>query len=210
METICLLHGLGQSNNAWAKTSKLLKKEQDERKICLLAPDLSQFVFHEPLTYGYLYATFEEYLNKQCRRWGKITLCGLSLGAVLALNYACNYPDHIRKLVLLAPQFAPDPKIIKMQNVLFSVFGSPKSDGFSSSQVKSLCKSMADIDLSEQVSGLHFPTIIMVGEKDKANRKAAMELHELMDNSVIKIVNDSRHEINKERPEVLIPYLLSI
>lgn len=52
--------------------------------------------------YGELYAAFSE----ECgREKDEIVLCGLSLGAVLALNYAIDHPDKVKALVLIAAQY---------------------------------------------------------------------------------------------------------
>ena len=34
-----------------------------------------------------------------------LNLCGLSLGAVLALNYAIDFPKKVNSLILIAPQY---------------------------------------------------------------------------------------------------------
>ena len=49
----------------------------------------------------------------------KIDLCGLSLGGVLSLNYAIEYPHKINSLVLIAPQYKMPVNLLKVQNLLF-------------------------------------------------------------------------------------------
>lgn len=53
-------------------------------------------------TYGELYTAFSEECDKEN---DEIVLCGLSLGAVLALNYAIDHPDKVKALVLIAAQY---------------------------------------------------------------------------------------------------------
>ena len=93
MKTI-LIHGLGQTAGAWNKTTELLPQED------VLCPELSAFIGGG--SYGELYSGFSGYLDELEQ---PLFLCGLSLGAVLALNYAADRPGSVRGLALAAPQF---------------------------------------------------------------------------------------------------------
>ena len=66
-------------------------------------------------TYGELHAAFSEECNKEN---DEIVLCGLSLGAVLALHYAID-PNKVKALVLIAAQYKMPEKLLKFQNMLF-------------------------------------------------------------------------------------------
>ena len=68
------------------------------------------------VTYKELYSAF----SGECDRENEgIVLCGLSLGAVLALNYAIDHPDKVRALVLIAAQYKMPKNLLKVQNILF-------------------------------------------------------------------------------------------
>ena len=67
-------------------------------------------------TYKELYTAFSEECNKE---HDEIVLCGLSLGAVLALNYAIDHPNKVKALVLIAAQYKMPEKLLKFQNMLF-------------------------------------------------------------------------------------------
>lgn len=84
MKTI-LIHGLGQTAGAWNKTAELLPQED------VLCPELSAFIGGG--SYGELYSGFSRYLDELGQ---PLFLCGLSLGAVLALNYAIDRPGSVR------------------------------------------------------------------------------------------------------------------
>ena len=55
----------------------------------LLGRNLPDLVHSKEVTYDNLYAAFSDYCNQYDE---PIDLCGLSLGGVLALNYAIQYP----------------------------------------------------------------------------------------------------------------------
>lgn len=67
-------------------------------------------------TYKELYSSFSGECDKENK---EIVLCGLSLGAVLALNYAIDHPDKVKALVLIAAQYKMPKKLLKVQNMLF-------------------------------------------------------------------------------------------
>ena len=49
-----------------------------------------------------MYAAFCDYCGGFSQ---SLNLCGLSLGAVLALNYAIDFPQRVNSLILIAPQY---------------------------------------------------------------------------------------------------------
>ena len=87
-----------------------------------MCPNLPDLVHSKEVTYDNLYAAFSDYCNQYDE---PIDLCGLSLGGVLALNYAIQYPKKVRSLVLIATQYKMPKKLLKFQNLLFRFM--PKS-----------------------------------------------------------------------------------
>ncbi len=112
-----------------------------------------------------------------------LNLCGLSVGGILALHYAIDHPDEVASLVLIGTQFAMPKKLLKFQNFIFRLM--PKraflSMGFSKKDFIQLSKTMMDLDFRVQLSRISCPTLIVCGEKDIANRKASIELADLID-----------------------------
>ena len=127
------------------------------------------------ITYKELYSAFSEVCDKEDE---EIVLCGLSLGAVLALNYAIDHPDKIKALVLIAAQYKMPEKLLKFQNVLFRLMPNSmfKQTGFTKADVISLCGTMAELDFTESLHNVSCPVLIVCGEKDNANKKASKEL----------------------------------
>ena len=91
---IILIHGLGQTADSWNETINMLSAETD-----VLCPGLSDF--YGSGGYDEMYQGFSEYLDKISR---PLYLCGLSLGAVLALNYALDHHERVSGIALAAPQ----------------------------------------------------------------------------------------------------------
>ena len=105
------LHGLGQKPDSWDRVIK--ETTVSDRSVCL---SLAEMLEGKAATYRELYTAFSEECDKEN---DEIVLCGLSLGAVLALNYAIDHPDKVKALVLIAAQYKMPKKLLKFQNMLF-------------------------------------------------------------------------------------------
>ncbi|WP_243023273.1 alpha/beta hydrolase [Clostridium sp. AM46-21] len=105
------LHGLGQKPDSWNKVIKETKVSESSVKL-----SLAEMLEGKSATYKELYSAF----SSECDKVNdEIVLCGLSLGAVLALNYAIDHPDKVKALVLIAAQYKMPKNLLKVQNILF-------------------------------------------------------------------------------------------
>ncbi len=196
MKTI-YLHGLGQTSADWTKTIE--KLDDAENSVC---PELTKINREEKVTYRGLYTAFSD----ECSRYDSpIMLCGLSLGAVLALNYAIDNPGRVGALVLVAAQYKMPKFTLKIQNIIFRMMpeNAFKQTGLSKRNTISLCDTMSELDFSGSLDKIICPTLIICGEKDSANKKAAAELAEKIKNAKLTIVGKAGHEINIDAPEKL-------
>lgn len=188
------LHGLGQSSSNWKKTISYM--ENSENTFC---PDLYNLIHDTEPYYNNLYEKFVDYCNSLNE---PLDLCGLSLGSILSLNYAIEYPEKVNSLILIAPQYKMPVKLLKIQNLIFQFM--PKSmfkqTGFDKNSFIQLCKSMMKLDFNNFV--ISCPTLIICGEKDKANKKSSYELSKKINSQLI-ILENSSHEVNIDSPKEL-------
>lgn len=194
---LIMLHGMGQSASSWDKTAALLPPD-----ITAVCPELSELFSCGECNYSTMYSAFCKYLDSFDK---PLHLCGLSLGAVLALNYATEHPQNVGSLVLFAPQFDMPKALLKFQNAVFRFMPNKMfaDIGFTKKDFISLTNSMADIDLSDRLSAINCPVMIACGEKDKTNIKAARQLTERLSNAELTLINGAGHEVNIDAPEEL-------
>jgi pimeloyl-ACP methyl ester carboxylesterase len=192
-----LIHGLGQNSSSWSKTVSFMPKD-----ICFYSPDLSVILRHKEVTYENLYHAFSDYCNSI---QDELNLCGLSLGAVLALHYTIEHPEKVQTLVLIAAQYKMPKVLLKLQNVMirFVPKGTFTSLGFQKNDFIKLTSSMAELDFSDRLEDIQCPTLIVCGEKDKANKQASQDLAENIPNSILHLIENTGHEVNIEAPEKL-------
>lgn len=110
MKTI-FLHGLGQDCTSWERTAAIMGNGTD-----VYCPSLPDWLLGKEVCYENLYQALEEY----CEPFHEpFCLCGLSLGGILALQYAIAHSDQVAALVLIGTQYQMPKKLLKLQNILF-------------------------------------------------------------------------------------------
>ena len=190
------IHGLGQTPASWDKTINALGVED------CTCPELPALIRDTDKTYQSLYSAFTAYCNDFN---DDVALYGLSLGAVLALNYAIDNPEKVKSLALIAPQYKMPKGILRFQNIIFRFM--PKSMfteiGFAKNDYIALCRSMMDLDFSGSLHKIVCRMLVLHGERDSANKKAAAEIAAKIKNADLQVVVGSGHEVNVDAPERL-------
>ena len=191
------LPGLGQKPDSGDRVIKETKVSGSS-----ISLSLAEMLKGKDVTYGELYSTFSFECNKENVEY---VLCGLSLGAVLALNYAIDHPDKVKALVLIAAQYKMPKKLLKFQNMLFHLMPNSmfRQIGFKKADVISLCDTMAELDFRDSLHNVSCPVLLVCGEKDNANKKASKELERYLSKSSFHELLKTGHEANIESPEEL-------
>ena len=191
------IHGLGQTPESW--DTVIMQMNTAEDSIC---PNLAEMVKGKETSYQNLYSAFAALCNETDE---PLVLCGLSLGGVLALNYAIDYPEKVEKLILLAPQYKMPKKLLRFQNLIFRFM--PQSSfeqmGFGKKAFLKLCRTMMELDFTQAIQKVSCPSLIIYGEKDKANKDASIDLAKLMRHATLIELSGVGHEMNIEAPSKL-------
>lgn len=195
--SVIFIHGLGQTQSNWDTTIENIAEESN-----FYCPNLCDLLKGKKINYVNLYSSFAKYCDNIAE---PLNLCGLSLGAVLALNYAIDNPEKVDSMVLIAAQYKMPKTLLKFQNLILSFMPTKMFDGmgFSKKEFILLSKSMIDIDFTNDLDCINCPVLLLCGEKDNANRKATTELHKRLKNSSYEIVENSSHEVNIDNPKKL-------
>ena len=195
--TCVFIHGLGQTSSSWDKVIARLPAD-----IQIDRPCLSALVKDQQITYENLYNAFE---NECGSMEMPLCLCGISLGAILALQYTRNHPQKVKSLMLIAPQYKMPRVLLGIQTIVFRIlppaaFGAA---GFSKRDMIALTTSMKKIDFTPFLNEITCPVFIVCGQKDRANQKAARILANTIPNASLSFVENAGHEVNIDAPEAL-------
>lgn len=196
MKTI-LIHGSGQKAASWTQTVSYMKNNDD-----ILCPELSSLLNGKEASYENLYSSFTEYCSKID---GQIHLCGISLGGILALNYALDFPDKVKTLVLIGTPHKIPKIMFAVQNVIFKFLPSSffEKTAFDKKDTFALGNSMKNLDFTGKVQSIKCPTMIICGKKDSANIKSAYYFSQNINNTKLEIIGDTGHIVNEESPKTL-------
>ena len=198
--TKLFLHGLGQNASSWNQTLQSIPDA--------IALELNDLIKGKEAMYSVLYEAF----SKECQTIAKpLHLCGLSLGAILAMHYAIDHPDHVASLILIAGQYKMPKNMLKLQSAIFHIMPSKSftSMGFSKKDFIKLTSSMAELDFANDLHRITCPALILCGEKDKTNQKAAKALSENIPHARLALIKDAGHEVNLDTPETLAKEILT-
>lgn len=191
------IHGLGQTPESWDQV--ISHMSLTEKVMC---PNLPALIHGQECNYKNLYAAFCRCCETES---DGMNLCGLSLGGILALNYAIDHPEKIKSLVLIGTQYVMPKKLLAIQNAIFHLMPNKsfESMGFSKKNFIQLSKTMADLDFSLKLGNITCPTLVVCGEKDAANKKASEELAERIPGVSLSLIPGSGHEVNQQAPKWL-------
>lgn len=197
MATKILVHGSGHKATSWNTTISYMTNSEN-----IVCPNLSSILKGEEASYENLYSSFVKYCNDID---GQIHLCGLSLGGILALNFALDFPQKVKTLVLIGTPYKVPKVAFSFQNMIFRFL--PKSIfetmAFDKKDTFALGNTMKNLDFSDRVKSIKCPTLILCGKKDSANIKSAHYLAEHIESAELKIIEDTGHVVNEENPKTL-------
>ena len=192
-----LVHGSGHKASSWNETISYMKDSGE-----VLCPNLFSILNGKEPTYDNLFASFAEYCNQID---GQIHLCGLSLGGILALQYALDFPDKVKTLVLIGTPHKMPKVMLAVQNIVFRFLPKSVFDNmeFSKKDIFTLEKSMKDLDFRGKVKNIACPTLIVCGKNDSANMKSALYFSENIPGAKLEILENTGHIVNEENPRAL-------
>ena len=191
-----LIHGLGQNDTSWNMVSEKL----DKNGIKVEIPNLYSMIKDKSVDYNSLFNEFMDYCNSFD---GKLNLCGLSLGGILALHYVKRFPNKVNSLILIGTPYKIPKFLFKVQGIIFHLM--PKSTfekiGCLKKDFITLVNSMSNLDMASDLDKIECRTLILCGEKDNQNMEGARLLNNNIKNSEFKIIKNAFHEVNIDNPD---------
>ena len=197
MDKIILLHGSGHGPESW----------EGRPRSCPRTGRRS--ARGSPRILGGREASFENLraaLERYCAGLeGPLHLCGLSLGGILALDYALAHPERVKSLVLIGTPHRVPKAAFAIQNLVFRLLPESAFRGmaFDKRDTFALGRSMKSLDFSPRLDGAACPALVLCGAKDRANLASAEYLARHIQSAGLKILPNTGHVANEERPEAL-------
>lgn len=194
--TVVLLHGLGQSTASWQAVRKVSSTAR--QAVC---PSLFNGT-EQDSRYGDVYRRLERALDALP---GRLFLCGLSIGAVLATEYAVRHPERVCALIPVAGWAQMPTGVLKLQDILLTCM--PRSCfagiGLKKKHMLRLLRTMRDIDLRKELHRIRCPVAAVCGRKDRINAKGTRELARYLPAAKVRFISGAGHQVNEEAPDAL-------
>ncbi len=192
MTDVVLLHGLGQTPSAWDGVVAALP---DTITAHPLAINVSgAFTFDR---------TVRDVLTAVERvSTGRVTLCGLSLGAMVAIQFAALHPHRVERLVLSGAQARPPRAFMAVQDLVMGILPARllQLPGATKREIRGVLRVVRDMDLRPLLGSITAPTIVQCGSKDVVNLPAARQIAAAISNARLEIVPGVGHEWNVSHP----------
>ena len=153
------IHGTGHRAESWNETIARMEQNQD-----ILCPDLPSLLEGKEATWTNLYDSFVRYCEGID---GRIELCGLSLGGIVALQYALDFQDRTESLVLIGTPHKMSKVMLGIKNVIFGFFLQSlfENMAFDKKDTFMLVNSMKDLDFRNRVQSEICPALIICGKR---------------------------------------------
>ena len=195
-----LIHGLGQNDKSW----NIVKEELEKFNIEVETPNLFDITKTNLLNYDNMYQELVNYLNGFDE---KVNLVGLSLGGILAIDYANNFKDKVNSLILIGTPYKIPKALFTIQIIVYKFMPKKifKKIGCSKKNIIELLNSMKSLNVEKNAPNIKCDTLILCGEKEKnnINMKSAKKLNEVIKNSKFKVIKNAGHEVNIDNPKEL-------
>lgn len=190
---VIFLHGLGQDESSWKKVQEALTDVPTE-SLALFPRGNESYQEIRQATLQHLQAQNQPFL-----------LVGLSLGGLLALDLADQALPHLKGLILSGTQYnLANNFLYRLQIFVFKLI--PKSiftkQGVDKSQMIRILTELRKVNLTDKITKIKLPILLVCGSKDKPNLKAAYELNKLLKDSQLHIIEKGGHTLNSQMPEI--------
>jgi pimeloyl-ACP methyl ester carboxylesterase len=169
--TVVLLHAAGRGPDQWEPQVKALRDDFD-----VLTPALGDT--RPGGRFGVEAAADEvaELIGRHST--GRAAVCGISLGAFVALEMAIRHPERVDALILSGGQARPSRLLLGLNYALLNVHP-PRmvvTDGGSRRAFLAAYRSLFTWDARPRLGRVGAPTMVLAGTRDRANLPAAREL----------------------------------
>ena len=210
MKKIFIIHGWTYTLNAWDALQSSLKRLGVE-PVILHVPGLS-----EPSTEVWTLDKYVSWLEQKLAGEQNITLLGHSNGGRIAIAFSAKNPSKVSKLILLDSAgivhnefglrfkrvvFGGIARVGKkvvgsnsfLRKVFYKIIGARDYERAPKNMQETM-KNLISVDLSNSLSTIFTPTLILWGENDKATPVSdARKMHDLIKNSKLVVIPDAGH-----------------
>ena len=211
---LLILHGWGSRSDNWQRVGEMLA----EKGIKVIIPDLPGFGQSQKPPRAWNLDDYCDFVEEFVKilNLANFSLLGHSFGGALAVKCGLKFPEKIDKLFLASAAcirkktfknklFKFLSKFLKIKTPFLRKVFYRKSDYLSvEGTMKEIYLKLIKQDLSDVLSQIQIPTVIIWGEKDNITPLSdAKIINQKIKDSKIEIIPNVGHDLNLKTPEKL-------
>lgn len=137
---------------------------------------------------------------------GHLTLVGVGVGAMVALQLAADQPQRVSGLVLLTRQVAVNPVLLSLPAAVLRLLPAATVHriGGRPEQVLGLLDQVRPVDFTPLAARVTAPAVVVCGARDRLNRRASTQLARALPAGELRLVGDARPGWLERQPELLV------
>jgi pimeloyl-ACP methyl ester carboxylesterase len=130
---------------------------------------------------------------------------GVSVGASVAIRLAVERPDLVGRLVLSGPIVRPSAGALRMQKLALRLMPESKllDLGVSRPRMLAVFDSLRDFDGRDSLTRVAAPTLVVVGDRDRAGIVAARQVVDAVGGARLETIKGGGSLLNVDRPREL-------
>lgn len=199
VQTVVFLHGLGEGPNAWDAQRGVLPAGFEAVVVDVFGeqgPGTSTEFSLESAARLVLQELDRSGIDRA--HW-----CGLSLGAMIALQAALDHPERVLSLTLAAGQVKPPRTLMSLQRAVMRMLPASLVEkwGADKETMLAVLRAVGHTDFSTRLACISAPTLVLCGSKDRANLPAARTLVRGIHGAELRIIPGAGHQSHIQAPD---------
>jgi pimeloyl-ACP methyl ester carboxylesterase len=136
----------------------------------------------------------------------EVTLVGIGVGAMVALQLAADQAQRVSGLVLLTRQVAVNPILLSLPAAVLRLLPAATVHriGARPEQVLGLLDQVRPVDSTPLATRVTAPAVVVCGARDRLNRRASTQLARALPGGELRLVRDARPGWLERQPELLV------
>ncbi|HOB03889.1 MAG TPA: alpha/beta hydrolase [Propionibacteriaceae bacterium] len=197
---LVLLHGSGQRPPVWQDVVTDLGADRP-----MIAPWLKGLKPGDRISFDLATAAATVASELELRGAPQADVCGLNLGALVALRMAVSFPGQVRRLVVVSGFVVPPKAALKVQRTMLKLVPERRllASGVPKKQMIEGLDAMIASDMSTTLADVRVPVLVVAGADDPAGAANAEQLRSGLPDARVVTISGAGADVVRDQPAAL-------
>lgn len=204
---LVLLHSASTDPGGWSAVRRGLPAD-----LTVLTPQLPGLEAADPEPFSLIRAADAVRRAVDDAGLSSAAVCGVGLGALVALQLAADQPDRVSRLVLLTRQTRHSPILMSLPAAVLRLIPATVAQrlGIATAQVVALLDEVRPVDFTTLARTVRVPTVVLCGARDTLNRHTSAVLARTVAHGELRLVHRAPAGWVEQSPELLAEALVGM